>query len=105
MVTTETLARPSDGFRIEEVCFFQSTEIYYRFLNWVVGEFDLFLKNEESSALTVYFPSGWLSISCHQDLGSQFRFVIQVEGKSKKACYRMMKDVKRIYKRVCAINK
>tara|TARA_B110000285_G_C14810751_1_gene461850 strand:- start:360 stop:653 length:294 start_codon:yes stop_codon:yes gene_type:complete len=36
---------------------FISTKKYYQFLNWISGEFDLFLQ-DETNGLKVYFPEG-----------------------------------------------
>jgi len=37
--------------------FFNSTDTYHTFINWIRGEFDLHLQ-EETSGLTIFFPEG-----------------------------------------------
>ncbi len=38
-------------------------DFYDKFLNWIKGEFDLYLMNESlSESLLVYFPNGFFSI-------------------------------------------
>ena len=50
---------------------FDSNKRYYTFINWVSGEFDLYLQ-DESNGLHVYFPEGkfhiteWLNSSIHR---------------------------------------
>lgn len=36
----------------------KTIDIYYTFINWIGGEFDLF-QIEESDGLKVYYPKGW----------------------------------------------
>lgn len=37
---------------------FSSKSTYQTFVNWVSGEFDLYLQDEESNGLSVFFPQG-----------------------------------------------
>ena len=41
----------------------EDLRIYNKFINWVIGEFDLYLKNDESKELKVYFSYGWFSVA------------------------------------------
>ncbi|MBD0824299.1 hypothetical protein [Aestuariibaculum marinum] len=95
-----TKTKPSN-FQIKEIALVDSKIAYCRFLNWVIGEFDLFLKNEESEALKVFFPNGWFSISCFQNTEKELNVALQVEGKTEATCQSMMKQIKSIHKHIC----
>ncbi len=99
-LNTNTKTKPSN-FQIQEMASVDSKIAYCRFLNWVIGEFDLFLKNEESEALKVFFPNGWFSISCFQNAENKINVTLVVEGKTEATCQNMMKHLKRIHKHVC----
>ena len=47
---------------------FSSTNRYYTFVNWISGEFDLYLQ-DESNGLHVYFPEGKFHIKNNTDNG------------------------------------
>jgi hypothetical protein len=47
----------SSLFQHKKEAFFTSSKRYYQFLNWVSGEFDLFLQ-DDTNGLLVYFPEG-----------------------------------------------
>lgn len=100
ILKTNTKTKPSN-FQIQEIALVDSKIAYCRFLNWVIGEFDLFLKNEESEALKVFFPNGWFSISCFQNSESKLNVTLLVEGKTETAFQSMMKRVMQIYKHIC----
>ncbi|SRR5690606_31024355 len=98
----ETIAgiKPS-SFKIEEIALVKNNIAYCRFLNWISGEFDLFLKNEESNTLKVYFPNGWFSVGCFENQDGKISAVLNVEGKSKAACSKIMKRILSIHKHIC----
>jgi hypothetical protein len=73
--------------------------VYEKLINWVTGEFDLYLKNE-SETLKVYFPNGWFSIRNFKNENDKEFIEIKVEAKSKIACQQMMKQLEHIYNRV-----
>ncbi|MDO5986763.1 hypothetical protein Q4Q39_05015 [Flavivirga amylovorans] len=77
----------------------KSIEVYNRFINWVTGEFDLYLKNK-SKELKVYFPNGWFSIGCFKNENQQINIKIKVKGKSKIACQKIMNQLELIYHHV-----
>ncbi|OBQ54234.1 hypothetical protein JJL45_09910 [Tamlana sp. s12] len=56
--------------------------MYNRFLNWISGEFELFLQ-DDSNGLKVYFPSGCLSVQLVQSVRSDVYFEIHVKSKNK----------------------
>lgn len=74
----------------------KSVEVYNRFINWVIGEFDLYLKNK-SKELKVYFPNGWFSIGRFKNENQQLNIKIKVKGKSKIACQKIMNQLELIY--------
>ena len=72
--------------------------VYYKFINWVAGEFDLLLMNDEDG-LKVYFPNGWFSIRSFNK-GSKINLEIKVESKSKKTGKKFTGELLTIYKSV-----
>ena len=44
-------------YQYQKEALFTSTKKYNQFLNWISGEFDLFLQ-DETNGLQVYFPEG-----------------------------------------------
>lgn len=72
--------------------------IYSKFINWIVGEFDLNLMKEENG-LKVYFPSGCFSIRNFSDEAS-ICLEIKVEGKSRTACETIIKRIQVVYNRL-----
>lgn len=85
-------------FKIEETVSLKNNLICSKFINWIIGEFDLFLKEENSKVLKVYFPNGSFSIDCFQDI--EVAAAIKVEGKSKVICEEIMNQIMKIYKHV-----
>ncbi len=59
---------------------FDNAKLYKKFLNWVSGEFDLFLQIEEND-LQVFFPNGSLHIK-EQDIDSNL-IAAEINIKSK----------------------
>ncbi len=94
---SNTKPSPFKLIKVEPV---KSIEIYNRFVNWVIGEFDLYLKNVESKELKVYFPNGWFSIGGFSNEYEQVIVEIEVKNKSKVACEKMMKQLEHIYNHV-----
>lgn len=87
-------------FQIVKIVKLKNNVVFDRFVNWVIGEFDLFLKNEDSKELNVYFPNGWFNIHSFQNDDIEFGVTIKVEGKSKEACERIMNQLMQIYKHI-----
>ena len=88
-------AKPSH-FKLKKVEVINNIAIYNKLINWGIGEFDLYLKNE-SKKLKIYFPNGWFSISCFKNFENKDVIEIKVEGKSKVACDRFMMRLVNIY--------
>ena len=86
-------------FKLEKMETIKTKGVYERLINWVSGEFDLYLKNE-SEILKVYFPNGWFTIRNYKDENSKELIEIKVEGKSKIACQKIMNQLERIYDHV-----
>ncbi|MBU2951819.1 hypothetical protein KO493_14055 [Tamlana agarivorans] len=58
-----------------------SMDMYNKFLNWVSGEFELFLQ-DDSHGLKVYFPSGYLEVRLLQSNRRDIYFEIFVNSKN-----------------------
>ncbi|MEC3905523.1 hypothetical protein VOI54_00685 [Tamlana sp. 2201CG12-4] len=76
-----------------------NVDVYDKFKNWVIGEFDLYLKNDESKELKVYFPGGRFTILTLDDQGTT-KIEINISGKSRKACWQVMNQLEKIYAHV-----
>lgn len=59
---------------------FSSSKRYHKFINWVSGEFDLYLQ-DESNGLHVFFPEGKFHIK--SDTESDTTVVAEIHLKSK----------------------
>lgn len=88
-------------FQIEEIIQLKNNVVFSRFVNWVTGEFDLFLQDENSKGLKVYFPDGYFSIGRFENADIEFGVEMKVEGKSKVTCQGMMNQLMQIYKHLC----
>ncbi|AXP81471.1 hypothetical protein CJ739_2398 [Mariniflexile rhizosphaerae] len=73
----------------------EDKDVYYKFVNWLLGEFDLYLQ-ENSTGLKVYYPSGWLSIKKRTD----FTMEIIIASKSKIVCEKKYFQLVSIYNQV-----
>jgi hypothetical protein len=64
----------------------EDIEFYDKFLNWVKGEFDLYLM-EELDGLTVHYPSGFFSVKLYLENENDFSIEIKIISKTlKTAC-------------------
>lgn len=91
-------------FKLKKLETIESINVYEGFINWVVGEFDLYLMNE-SEKLKVYFPNGHFFIENFKDDTEHLNFKIQVEGKSRIACQKKMLQLENIYQYFLLFNK
>ncbi|MFI0430566.1 hypothetical protein [Mariniflexile sp. HMF6888] len=73
----------------------EDKKVYYKFVNWLLGEFDLYLQ-ENSTGLKVYYPGGWLSIKNTTD----FTIEITIASKSKIVCEKKYSQLVSIYNQV-----
>ncbi|MFD0991183.1 hypothetical protein ACFQ1R_13830 [Mariniflexile jejuense] len=95
----KTTNTKSTCYKLDKITEVKSILVCNKFVNWVIGEFDLYLKNE-SEELKVYFPNGWFCVRSFIK-GDQFYFVeIKIEGKSKIACEILMIRLIRILDQV-----
>ncbi|WP_040473558.1 hypothetical protein [Flavobacterium frigoris] len=78
-----------------------SKEIYSKLINWVSGEFDVYLQ-DETSGLIIYYPNGSFSIDCNFQLNDEIIEFIVI-SKSKKSCFNMLVKVIFIYNNICQI--
>ncbi|WP_299555071.1 hypothetical protein [Seonamhaeicola sp.] len=69
---------------------------YDKFINWVSGEFDLCLQ-EEQNGLKVYHPNGWLQIANTSKESEQVCLQIIIHNKSKKAGEILSNELKVLY--------
>ncbi len=74
-------------------------DIHYMFINWVIAEFDLYLKSEDE-VLKVHFPNGWFSIKSFISNDGNTKLEIKVEGKSKTACKKVANQLENVYNHV-----
>lgn len=95
----------SPHFQIVEIIQLKNNTVFSGFVNWVTGEFDLFLQDEDSKGLKVYFPNGCFSIDRFENTDIEFGVAMKVEGKSKVACQGMMNQLMQIYKHLCDLHK
>ena len=77
--------------------------IYNHFINWVSGEFDLYLQNE-TEKLQIYFPSGFFNIESFKDQNNHLSILIHIRGKSKIGCINIMKRLDKIYHHILLFN-
>ncbi|TVZ60394.1 hypothetical protein NA63_2948 [Flavobacteriaceae bacterium MAR_2010_105] len=76
---------------------------YKRFINWVSGDFDLYLKLE-SKELNVHFPGGKFKIKKLETVNDSVHFEIEVSGSSKNSGQRMMDRITNIFNHVVSLN-
>ena len=55
---------------------------FNKLLNWIGGEFTLYLQQDEKSGLKVFFPNGWFFINLIEGMGNEYEII--VKSKSKK---------------------
>ena len=77
--------------------------VYDRFVNWVSGEFDLYLQNE-AKKLQVFLPNGSFDIENFNDDNNDLNILIHVKGKSKDTCLILMTKLEDIYNLVLKFN-
>ena len=74
----------------------ENIEIYNQFLNWLKGEFDLYLM-EESDSLKVYFPNGLFSVTLFSDNEKDLVIEIKIIGKTVKTANQMVLRIDTLY--------
>ncbi|MDO6760004.1 hypothetical protein Q4566_07305 [Tamlana sp. 2_MG-2023] len=84
-------------YQLKKVEAIRTKNNYERLVNWLCGEFDLYLKNE-SEVLTIYFPNGWLNVRSFKDKYENVEII--VAGKSKISCQKIMEKVEHVFNHV-----
>jgi hypothetical protein len=74
----------------------ENIEIYNQFLNWLKGEFDLYLM-EESDSLKVYFPNGLFSVTLFSDNEKDLFIEIKIKAKTLKTANQMVLRIETLY--------
>jgi hypothetical protein len=74
----------------------KNIEIYNKFLNWIKGEFDLYLM-EDLDGLKVYFPNGWFSIMILSERELDLKIVIQIKSKTLNSGIKIETQIKNSY--------
>lgn len=76
--------------------------MYKRFLNWMSGEFELYLQ-DDSNGLKVYFPSGCLTVRLIQSMRTEVYFEIHVKSKNKLLGTRIHRQALTVLDQVCKV--
>jgi hypothetical protein len=100
LTVSETFTKDSFVFELKNTDAFENLGVYDTFVNWIIGEFDLYLQNYKQKKLKVFFPNGCFSIKSFKNAEDQFDIVIKIKGKSKKGCENIMKKVVGVYNHV-----
>lgn len=79
----------------------QNIEVYNQFINWLKGEFDLYLM-EELDGLKVYYPNGLFSVILFSKNEKNFSIEIKIMSKTLKTANQMAAKIETIY---CHLNK
>lgn len=74
----------------------KTIDIYYTFINWVSGEFDLY-QMEEVDGLKVYYPNGWFSIEVLSESEIDLNIVIKIKSKKLDSGSKIEAQIKTIY--------
>jgi hypothetical protein len=74
----------------------ENNEIYDQFLNWLKGEFDLYLM-EELDGLKVYYPNGLFSVMLFSENEKNFSIEIKIISKTLKTANQMAVKIESIY--------
>ena len=74
----------------------KTIDIYNTFINWVRGEFDLYLM-EESEGLKVYYPNGWFSITVLSQSEMELNIIIQIKSKTLDSGLKIDAQINKIY--------
>jgi len=90
------------SYKLNKVLTCSNEKVYNKFINWVRGEFDLYLISE-STKLDVYFPNGMFSIGKIPD--KNINIEINIKSSSESTCNNMMNQLQSIYNHVVVFMK
>lgn len=74
----------------------ENIETYNQFLNWLKGEFDLYLM-EESDGLKVHYPNGLFSVTLIAENENNLFIEIKILSKTLKTANQMATKIETIY--------
>lgn len=74
----------------------KNIEIYNQFLNWLKGEFDLYLM-DELDGLKVYYPNGLFSVRLFSENEKDFSIEIKIISKTLETANQMAAKIEAIY--------
>ena len=104
LIVNKTFTMDSFIFELRNTDALEDLGVYDTFVNWIIGEFDLYLQNYKQEKLKVYFPNGRFCIKSFKNIEEQFDIQIKIKGKSKKSCDDIMKKVVGVYSHVLSFN-
>lgn len=93
-----------DYHEVIQVAFTSCKAHYKQFLNWVSGEFELYLQ-EEDSGLKIHFPNGSIHIKPLANIRNLFEFKMAIRSKNKIKVQKMNKQLLDILEHVKGLNK
>jgi hypothetical protein len=74
----------------------ENIEFYYQFLNWLKGEFDLYLM-EELDGLKVYYPNGLFSVKLFSKNENDLSIEIKIRSKTLKSAHQVSSKIEIIH--------
>ncbi len=77
----------------------ENIEFYYQFLNWLKGEFDLYLM-EELDGLKVYYPNGLFSVTLFSKNENDLSIEIIIKSKTLKSVNEISSKIEIIHRRL-----
>ncbi|KAA5825747.1 hypothetical protein FPF71_07505 [Algibacter amylolyticus] len=77
-------------------------ETYIKFINWVSGEFDLYLQ-EKTEGLKIYYPNVYFNIKNIANSGQEIKLQITILSRSKEICYKINKQLQSIFNQIIQI--
>jgi hypothetical protein len=74
----------------------EKIEFYYQFINWLKGEFDLYLM-EELDGLKVYYPNGLFSVKLFSKNENDFSMELKIKSKTLKSANQIDAEIETIH--------
>ena len=74
----------------------KTIDIYDTFINWVIGEFDLY-QMEDLDGLKVYYPNGWFSITLLSESEKELNIKIIIKSKTLDSGLKIESQIKTIF--------
>ena len=82
----------------------KSVEVYYKLLNWIQGEFDLY-QIDDLEGLKVYCSNGYFTVRLLNKNNEFISFEISVKNKSKKSGYKIYQKLESLYNHLINVDK